>query len=76
MKYYFNQGRVFAHVVNTDDGYVVCVTNPSMGVTVEVSITFQDADRADWQAQRYARVPFPPVDPDAVEEYLSRRLDF
>jgi hypothetical protein len=75
--YYFNQGRVYAHVVRqSDNRFVVCVTNPSLQVTLEVSEPFQSADRADWRAQRYAGVPFPPIDPDEYEEYLSRRLDF
>lgn len=75
--YYFNQGRVYAHVtVDSDNRYVVCVTNPALGVTVEVSEPFQSADQADWRAQRYAGVPFPPIDPDDYEEYLSERLGF
>jgi hypothetical protein len=75
----FNQGKVFSAVMVNPNGkgYVVTVTNIAKGVTVEVSNPIESIEDATRWAKRYAgHSVSEPLDPDAVEQYLSERLGF
>lgn len=75
----FNQGKVFSAVMVNPNGkgYVVTVTNIAKGVTVEVSNPIESIEAATIRARQYAgHSVSEPLDPDAVEQYLSERLGF
>ena len=77
--FFFNQGKVFSAVMCNPNGkgYVVTVTNVAKGVTLEVSNPIESIEDATRWAKRYAgHSIYEPIDPDAVEQYLSERLGF
>ena len=58
-------------------GYIVTATNVIKGITIEVSNVIESYDAAYYRAKRYAgHSVHQPLDPDAVEQYLSERLGF
>jgi len=75
----YNQGRNFAAIMVNPNGkgYIVTATNVAKGVTMEVSNVIQSYDDAVWWAKGFAGCRYTqPLDPDAVEQYLSERLGF
>ena len=73
----YNEGRNFSAVMCNPNGkgYIVTATNVGKGVTIEVSNVIESYDDALHRAMRFAGHN-EPLDPDAVEQYLSERLGF
>ena len=75
----YNQGRNFSSVMVNPNGkgYIVMATNIAKGVTIEVSNVIESIETATLRAMRFAGHSVnQPLDPDAVEQYLSERLGF
>jgi hypothetical protein len=75
----YNQGRNFSSVMVNPNGkgYIVTATNVIKGITIEVSNVIESYDAAYYRAMRFAgHSVHQPLDPDAVEQYLSERLGF
>jgi hypothetical protein len=75
----YNQGRNFSSVMVNPNGkgYIVMATNIAKGVTIEVSNVIESIETATLRAMRFAgHSVHQPLDPDAVEQYLSERLGF
>lgn len=75
----YNEDRNFSAVMCNPNGkgYVVTVTNIAKGVTMVVSNVIYDIEQATRRAKKYAgHSVCQPLDPDAVEQYLSERLGF
>lgn len=75
----FNGDKCYSFVMKNPNGlgFVVCVTNVQLGQTVEVSNPIESLAEATIRAKRYAgHSVSEPLDPDAVEQYLSERLGF
>lgn len=75
----YNQGRNFTAVMCNPNGkgYIVTATNVIKGITIEVSNVIESIETATLRAMRFAgHSVHQPLDPDAVEQYLSERLGF
>ena len=75
----YNQDRNFTAVMVNPNGkgYIVTATNVAKGVTIEVSNVIESIETATLRAMRFAgHSVHQPLDPDAVEQYLSERLGF
>ena len=77
----YNQDRNFTAVMCNPNpngkGYIVTATNIAKGCTMEVSNVIESLQEATIRAMRFAGHSVnKPIDPDAVEEYLSERLGF
>lgn len=75
----YNDDRNFTSVMINPNGrgYVVMATNVAKGISIEVSNPIESLQDATIRAMRFAgHSVCQPVDPDAVEQYLSERLGF
>ena len=75
----YNNNSNFAAVMCNPNGkgYIVTATNVAKGITIEVSNPIESIEDATIRARQYAgHSVSEPLDPDAVEQYLSERLGF
>jgi len=75
----YNNDRNFTAVMCNPNGkgYVVTATNVAKGITIEVSNPIESIEAATTRARQYAgHSVSEPLNPDAVEQYLSERLGF
>lgn len=71
----YNNATCVVSIEERGNSYVLVAKNVTKGIEMDVSNPIQDLDEAISRAKRFAGV-YEPLDPDAVEQYLSERLGF
>ena len=77
--FFYNNDRCYSSVLCNPNGkgFIVTATNVAKGETIEVSNVIDCLDKATLWAKRFAgHSVTEPLNPDAIEQYLSERLGF